>query len=54
MDFNDESVAIDPVCKMKVDETKAKFTSTYEGKTIYFCSAHCKQVFDREPTKYVK
>ncbi|MEM0441378.1 MAG: YHS domain-containing protein [Candidatus Caldarchaeum sp.] len=47
-------MAVDPVCNMKVDESKAKFTSVYGAKTIYFCSAHCKQVFDKDPAKYVK
>ena len=37
----------DPVCGMMVDEKKAKFTSSREGKTIYFCSATCKASFDK-------
>jgi YHS domain-containing protein len=43
----------DPVCSMNVDEAKVKFTSTYQGKTYYFCSADCKKVFDLHPEKYV-
>lgn len=45
-------MTIDPVCKMEVEEKKAQFKSAYQGKTYYFCSAGCKQSFDREPEKY--
>jgi YHS domain-containing protein len=44
----------DPVCKMDVDEKKAKFKSDYNGKAYYFCSATCKTSFDKNPTKYIK
>ncbi len=47
-------MAKDPVCSMKVDEAKATYTSTYQGKTYYFCSADCKKAFDLKPEKYVK
>ncbi|GBE04412.1 MAG TPA: YHS domain-containing protein [Nitrospirae bacterium] len=45
-------MAIDPVCKMTVDESKAAATSEYNGKTYYFCAAGCKETFDKEPDKY--
>jgi YHS domain-containing protein len=45
-------VAVDPVCKMKVDEKTAKFKSEYQGKTYYFCAAGCKKEFDKNPKKY--
>ncbi len=47
-------MAVDPICKMNVAEKDAKYTSTNEGKTIYFCSAACKQQFDKNPQKYAK
>ncbi len=43
----------DPVCGMEVDE-KAKLRSSYNGKTYVFCSASCKQSFDKRPESYVK
>jgi YHS domain-containing protein len=46
-------VAIDPVCKMKVDESKAVATSEYRGKKYYFCAVGCKQASDQNPEKYV-
>ena len=42
-------MAIDPVCKMQVEETKAAGTSEYDGKTYYFCAAVCKRKFDADP-----
>ncbi len=47
-------MAQDPVCRMSVDESKAAATSTYNENTYYFCSAGCKEKFDKEPEKYVK
>jgi YHS domain-containing protein len=47
-------MAIDPVCKMQVDESKSAGTSEYNGKTYYFCAAVCKRKFDENPEKYVK
>jgi len=46
-------MASDPVCGMDVDEKTAAATSTYHGKTYYFCSPGCKRAFDKEPEKYV-
>ena len=46
-------MAIDPVCKMTVDEETAEHTTEYEGKTYYFCAAGCKTTFEEDPTKYL-
>ncbi len=43
----------DLVCEMNVSEATAKAATVYQGKTYYFCSALCKQLFDREPQKYI-
>ena len=29
-------------------------SSTYGGKTYYFCCAGCKPMFDKDPAKYAK
>jgi YHS domain-containing protein len=47
-------MAIDPICKMTVDEKTAKFTSVYNGKTYYFCAPGCKKTFDANPEQYVR
>ncbi|MCQ8902766.1 MAG: YHS domain-containing protein [Methanothrix sp.] len=46
-------MAIDPVCKMEVDERTAKFVSEYRGRKYYFCAPGCKRAFDKDPEKYL-
>ena len=45
-------MAIDPVCKMQVDESKAAGKSEYKGKTYYFCALGCKAKFDKNPEQF--
>jgi len=47
-------MAVDPVCKMDVDEKAAQFKSDYKGKTYYFCAPGCKRAFDEKPEKYLQ
>ena len=42
----------DPVCGMTIDSASAAGQSQYQGRTIYFCSTHCKQQFDADPGKF--
>ena len=37
-------MAIDPICGMTVDEATAR-SGERDGKTVYFCSEHCRQKF---------
>ncbi len=46
-------MVIDPVCKMKIEESKAAATSEYKGKKYYFCAVGCKKAFDQDPGKYL-
>ena len=46
-------MAVDPVCKMNVDEATAQFKSNYNGQTYYFCMVGCKVDFDANPEKYL-
>jgi Cu+-exporting ATPase len=46
-------MAIDPVCKMEVEESTAAAASQYKGKKYYFCSVGCKKAFDQDPEKYL-
>jgi len=41
-------MAIDPICKMTVDEKTAKLTSECKGKKYYFCAPGCKKKFDAQ------
>jgi len=44
-----------PVTGEKIASIKdAAGSSSYKGKTYYFCCAGCKPAFDKAPTKYVK
>jgi len=47
-------MAVDPICKMTVDEKTAKFKSEYKGRTYYFCAPGCKNNFATDPAKYAK
>lgn len=47
-------MAIDPVCKMQVDEKTAQYKSDFRGRTYYFCAEGCRKAFEREPEKYLQ
>ncbi len=42
----------DPVCGMQVNEKQAAGKSQHGGQTYYFCSAECKNTFDKNPSQY--
>src|SRR6202521_5609662 len=48
-----QSSAIDPVCGMSVDPDHAEYRSFQKGETYYFCSAGCKETFDKDPANYI-
>jgi YHS domain-containing protein len=52
--MKEAEMAIDPVCKMSIDENKAAGKSEFNGKTYYFCAPSCKLKFDANPQQYVK
>jgi len=45
--------ALDPVCGVEVDPTKAKFYSEYDRSKYYFDSVECKEAFDKSPARFV-
>ena len=47
------AMAKDSVCAMEVDDQTAKWISTYEGKRYSFCSAGCKESFDKDLGRYL-
>ena len=47
-----ESVAVDPICGLKVHPADAP-TTTYQGHPYYFCSEQHRQSFLKAPAKYV-
>jgi Cu+-exporting ATPase len=48
-----ENLAIDPICKMTVDEKTAKWVSEYKGEKYYFCAPGCKKAFDLNPEEWI-
>jgi len=42
---------IDPVCGMSVDVATARFRTSHEGHTYYFCSASCLARFTKDPRR---
>jgi YHS domain-containing protein len=47
-------MAIDPRCKIDVDEKSTKWVSEHKGKKYYFCAPECKKEFDENPGKYIE
>jgi xanthine dehydrogenase accessory factor len=43
---------IDPVCGMTVDVAEARFNTSHEGRSYYFCSAACLAAFVAEPASF--
>jgi YHS domain-containing protein len=52
----------DPVCGLRLDDSgreqggdaKPAYMRVYEGVTYYFCSAHCKRLFEEDPERHSK
>jgi len=51
-EMSDVTTATDPVCRMTVDSATAEYRSFHNGKAYYFCSAGCKEKFDKDPAKF--
>ena len=45
--------AIDPVCGMTVDPTRAAGSTVHDGRTYYFCSTQCLHQFRADPQKFM-
>lgn len=45
-------MAIDPVCGMEVEPHTAAENAAFKGKTYYFCSSSCAEVFEQDPERY--
>ncbi|MBI2618764.1 MAG: XdhC family protein [Ignavibacteriales bacterium] len=51
---NEPAEQEDPICRMMVNVATAKHISKLNGRTFYFCSAHCKSTFEKDPEQYIK
>src|ERR1700733_2812293 len=47
------TVAIDPVCGMKVDSATAKHRLSYRDQDYFFCSGRCRERFEADPEKFL-
>ncbi len=54
-DYSDHQpvYSLDPVCGMKVDESKAAGKTGYAGQMYYFCSVDCKIKFEEDPGRFI-
>ncbi|MBR0693772.1 heavy metal translocating P-type ATPase [Bradyrhizobium lablabi] len=50
----ESTLAIDPVCGMKVNPATAKHRVSHKGEVYFFCSERCRERFEAEPGKYLK
>ncbi|HEU5187447.1 MAG TPA: YHS domain-containing protein [Candidatus Saccharimonadales bacterium] len=46
-------LAFDVVCGMEIDKQQTHHHTQYRGEVYYFCSSHCRQHFEDNPTRYV-
>ncbi len=43
---------LDPVCKSYLNDEDIESSTTFKGKTYYFCCPVCRQEFEQNPKKY--
>ena len=48
-----ESGIRDPVCGMRVDPAKSRFSHEHDGQRYYFCCGGCHAAFQADPTRFV-
>lgn len=53
-DNQNPNAKTDPVCDMTEGDIAYTDYSVYQQDTVWFCSPHCKEQFDKEPAKYIK
>src|SRR5262245_51014779 len=49
-----QTLAVDPVCGMRVDPARAAGKHEHNGTTYYFCSQHCLNKFRENPEQFFK
>ena len=48
-----DSQVQDPVCGMRVDPAKSRFSHEHDGRSYYFCCGGCQAAFRADPTRFV-
>jgi len=49
-----EETAFDPICGMEIPKAHAVAEVEYQGRTYYFCMEGEKEIFLKDPEKYLK
>ena len=44
----------DPVCGKQIDHSQAAAQAVYAGKAWFFCSEECREIFLKDPEKYIE
>ena len=44
----------DPVCGMRVDPERSRFSSEHGGKVYHFCCGGCLATFNENPTQFLQ
>jgi Cu+-exporting ATPase len=44
----------DPVCGMRIEQSRAEFQTQFGGQKYFFCSDECRKEFEAEPDAYVE
>ena len=47
------TLRFDPVCGMVISPGRARASVSHAGSTYYFCSANCRDSFERDPGRYL-
>lgn len=50
----EQALATDPVCHMRVVKDRAAGYHDYRGRRYYFCATSCRDEFAADPQRYVK
>lgn len=48
-----DELYINPVCKIPVQKSSAKYVVVHKGENVYFCCDGCKDSFEKEPEAYI-
>ena len=52
--IRENTMRVDPICGMDVEEEATAPKSVYKGRTYFFCCQGCKEQFDSNPEKYAR
>ncbi|MFQ5901002.1 MAG: YHS domain-containing protein [Thermodesulfobacteriota bacterium] len=53
-DTSKKDIRKDPVCEMGIEIDHARFISSYQDRTFYFCSESCKSRFEDTPDRFIE